>query len=303
MLAEMAPPSSLEIAILRTIAYADVFDYPLTAAEIHRYLAQLPSSLEAVRSALESSTLVPRRLSRCDEFFCLPGREHTVETRLRRAQAAARMWPRALRYGRIIAQLPFVRMVAVTGALAMDNVEPGDDIDYFIVTAPGRLWFSRAMVVALVKMAALLGDRLCPNYLLSERVLILTPRNFFVAHEIAQMVPLAGMEVYRRLRRANAWTSRFLPNAEGAPVRASPLSPSSGWGRLVLESVLSVSFVDRLERWEMQRKIRKLSRKHPYPSEVVFSADCCKGHFDSHGRQILAAFARRLKELEGDIAS
>jgi hypothetical protein len=39
---------------------------------------------------------------------------------------ASRMWPQAARYAQAIARLPFVRLVALTGALTMDNVDPGD---------------------------------------------------------------------------------------------------------------------------------------------------------------------------------
>jgi len=62
-----------------------------------------------------------------------------VQTRRGWRQAAAGIWPKAVGYGQAIARLPFVQMVAVTGALAMDNADAGDDLDYFIVTESDRL--------------------------------------------------------------------------------------------------------------------------------------------------------------------
>jgi hypothetical protein len=65
---------------------------------------------------------------------------------------------------------------------------------------------------------------------------------------------------------------------------------------------------ERLERWEMDRKVRKLNghmngAASPVPQperngEVAFSPDRCKGHFDQHGWRTLAAFSERLRAVE-----
>src|SRR5438067_2258548 len=108
---------AIEHAIVQTVAYADIFDYPLTADEIQRYLIGSRASRPGVRNALSSGALVPGQLSRSGRYFSLVGRDQTVETRRARATIAGGYWRRALRYGHLIGNLPFVRMVAVTGAL------------------------------------------------------------------------------------------------------------------------------------------------------------------------------------------
>src|SRR5438045_471752 len=105
--------AALERAILQTVAYADVFDYPLTADEIHRYLVGVSASRGAVRALLNSGNL-PGALSRSGRYFSLGGRESAFETRKARAANAPDYWRRAVRYGRSMSNLPFVHMVAVT---------------------------------------------------------------------------------------------------------------------------------------------------------------------------------------------
>jgi hypothetical protein len=288
---------SLERAIVQTVAYADVFDYPLTADEVHRYLIGLPASRGTVRGVLSNGHLVPALLSREGRYFTLAGREAAVEIRRGRASISTDLWRRALRYGRALGNLPFVRMVAVTGALAMDNVADGD-IDYLIVTEPGRLWLCRAFVVGVVKMAARRGVTLCPNYFLSERALVLEQRNLFTAHEVAQMVPVVGHGLYERLRQLNRWTDSFLPNAGGSPRRFATAEPRLRRTRGLMELVLRSPLVGGVERWEMTRKVKKLSQRSAEHVEAAFDVDWCKGHFGDYGQSTLARFAERMRVLE-----
>jgi hypothetical protein len=113
-------------SVFHTLAYADVFDYPLTKPEVYRYLTSEEGTMEEVTRALSEDSL----FTQTGEYFTLRGREGIVETRQRRAKIAARHWQKAIRYGQIIASLPFVKMVAITGSLAMNNTEEGKDIDY-----------------------------------------------------------------------------------------------------------------------------------------------------------------------------
>src|SRR5438552_3315191 len=97
---------AVERAAIRAIAYADVFDYALDAAEIRRYLHGIAATSAATTSALERAIAPGGSLGYHDGFYTLRGREHLVHERRRRAAHAQRMWPVALWYGRLIAKLP-----------------------------------------------------------------------------------------------------------------------------------------------------------------------------------------------------
>jgi hypothetical protein len=285
----------LERAVVQTVAYADIFDYPLTADQIHRYLIGVQVGRGTIRGLL--SNQLPKGISREGRYFTLAGREAAIQTRKRRLAEAVEFWRQAVHYGRRISQLPFVRMVGVTGALAMDNNADGD-IDYLIITEPGRLWLCRALIVALVKVAALHGTELCPNYFLSERALELEERNLFTAHEVTQMVPLSGVAIYQQLRDLNRWTDRFLPNATGAPRRLAATEPAARRTRRLLEGTLRSRVCGPLERWEMNRKVRKLGNRGNGHAEAAFGPDWCKGHFGDHGQATLSRYAERLRALD-----
>ncbi|MFQ5433831.1 MAG: hypothetical protein ACE5FD_03055 [Anaerolineae bacterium] len=278
----------LAAAIVRTVAYSDVFNYPLTAVQIHRYLEGLAAPLADVERVLAHGRLLPQNLSRRGNFFMLAGREEIAAVRQEREIISHWLWPRAARYGRLIALLPFVRMAAVTGSLTMNNADAEADTDYLIVTKKGRVWLTRALIILVVRLARRGGIDLCPNYILAENALAFSDRNLYVAHEVAQMVPLSGMDVYWRLRRVNEWTAAFLPNAAG-PSRKIPQAYPGFWQKAA-ELPLRTAVGGWLERWEMERKIRNFNAQETAVSETSFSPDYCKGHFEAYNRPTMSAY-------------
>jgi len=287
--------SDIKSAILSTIAYSDVFDCPLTIRELCRYLIAYQTGESSLQKVLKNGGLIPRTLSTDGKYLALAGREEIFALRRKRAMEAATLWPRSLRYGKLIAQLPFIRMVAVTGALASDNVDLGSDLDYLIVTAPGWLWLCRAMILALDRIAV--GVSLCPNFLLTENSLALQDRDLFAAQEMARMVPISGFHVYLKMRAQNRWTDNFLPNARGAPRNFGEPPPINRSLQKFGETLLGNRAARRLETWEMRRKIEKFSRQEKMNGETCFSADYCKGHFDGHKQRTMQAFHGRIENL------
>ena len=290
--------SPLERACVETVAYADVFDCALTQPELHRYLVGVEADRAAVRTALASDRVAGGFLHQTGAYVTLAGREQLVERRRACAEHGARLWPQAARYGALLARLPFVRLVAVSGALAVDNAGVNGDIDYFIVTEPDRLWLCRGLVIGVVRWAARRGITLCPNYFLSERALALDPPNLFMAHEVTQMVPVGHTAVYCRFRRLNRWTDRFLPNAAGAPrLCEAPSDARPRWSRTA-EWAGRTSWGGRVERWEQTRKIGRFSRRARGHDEARFSAEWCKGHFGGYGERVRLGLRDRLRALE-----
>lgn len=290
---------ALAEAVLQAVHYADIFDYPLRVDEIHRALTASSPRLRHTRAAM-AALLQQGELACGRGFYHLPGRENLVAIRQRRASIAVALWREAPRYGRLIAALPFVRMVAVTGALAVENTEPDDDIDLLIVTTPGRLWLCRLLVILVVLCARWRGRTLCPNYLLTTSALALREQSLFTARELLQMVPLFGPEVYEQMLSQNRWIQRFQPQARPRHRAANiRLRRAAASAKAAAEWLLRQRLFDRLERWEMARKVDKFERlAADRGGSVRFGADECKGHFEGHDQRILAEWRWRLGQLD-----
>lgn len=289
----------IEDAVLATVAYSDVFDMPISIDRLHRFLVGAKATKAEVSAAVDD-LVAQERLGRRDDLAYLDGRSEVLAVHDERAVRAEVMWDEAQRWARWLARLPGIRMVAVTGGLAVDSVAPHDDIDYFIITRPGRLWLTRLLVLVVARVAARDGSELCPNYMVTERAVDMDDRALYVARELAQMVPVVSASRCTDLRRRNDWLLDYLPNAsiEGDSTHEVDVRP--GLITRLAELVFVSPLFAPLERWERRRKITKLmtvaSRRPEVgrPDESSFSADVCKGHMLGNAAGIDVAWRSRL---------
>ena len=281
-------------AILQTLLYSDVFDFPLTAQEAHRFLHGKLATYDEVVQALNEDP----RCSKRENYFTLIGRGELVDIRKQRESRSKELMPFALKYGRILGSLPFVRMVALTGSLAVMNVSMDPDFDYLLVTHPGRLWTARAFTLLFGRLTRLLGHTICPNLILTENSLAWHQHDLYSARELCQMIPISGKDVYRELMKANGWVQEFLPNAftelYGEPNVQERVSVLQKTPELLLRGKLGNYF----EQWEMNRKIARFSKQEGFGEETVFNAELCQGNFDHHRKWTQKKLEQRLSNFE-----
>lgn len=97
--------SELNSAVVKTLTYSDIFDHPLRLTELHRYLT-IPAGLEALTESLQQNADVETK----DGFYFLPGRAALVDVRRQREADSLPAFNRAMKYGRFLGSLPFIRM-------------------------------------------------------------------------------------------------------------------------------------------------------------------------------------------------
>ena len=282
--------SLLERAILETLAYSDVFDYPLTLDELHRFLT-FPATVNEIQECMLSM----KDVAFANGFYFLAGRSKIVDIRKQREENSRNAFRRAMFYGRILGRLPFIRMVALTGSLAMLNLSKNRDMDYMLIAKPGRVWTARAFALLFARVTRLFGDVICPNVIISENALEWNERNLYTAREFAQMIPIRGEGTFCRLRVVNGWVEDVLPN-HVILSEAEDYFETNVVQRFI-ESFLNNKLGDLFESWEMDRKIARFQKQAGYGAETNFSVDVCQGNFDNHGSWTLKAYEERLRTL------
>lgn len=284
----MTRPNALERAVLETLAYSDIFEYPLRLEEVHRYLP-LRAELDEVHSALERVGQVDSK----NGYYFLAGHGDYVDIRAQRTNASLSAFAWALRHGRILGWLPFIRMAGLTGSLALKNLSKGADMDFMLVTQSGRLWTARAFAVTFGRMMRLLGHRICVNLLVSENALLWPQHDLYSAREMCQMIPISGIDVYLRLRAANKWTESILPNA----TQSCEVLETSQDSINLLEFLLRGKLGDRFEQWCMEFQLRHILRRGA-SDETNFTADVCQGNFHNHRKWTHEVFQEKLMALD-----
>src|SRR5690606_27837149 len=159
---------TLEQSILQTLLYFELFQYPLRSEEIFKFLRTNSITPHDLDRALEGLTRVGR-IYRYGDLFGLTPDEGPAQRRLRGNNMAQRMSDFAHRRGRFLGSLPFVRAVMASGSFSKGYMDENSDLDFFIVTAPRRLWIAR-MLIALYKRIVQLNRHkyCCCNYFVTE---------------------------------------------------------------------------------------------------------------------------------------
>jgi predicted nucleotidyltransferase len=197
-----------------SVYYHNLFDYPLNFQDLIKWKAN-----ETQIARFEGSVI------RKSGYFYQEGREGLIYKRLLRKRVSAKKMTIARRAAKTLSLIPTVRMVAVTGSLAMQNSSPESDIDLLVITGKGSLWTTRLISYLMLKLVGASvrkphdkneKDKLCLNMWLDESDTLCNKndRNLYTAHEIAQIVPLINKQgTYEKLLQNNKWILDFWPNS------------------------------------------------------------------------------------------
>lgn len=253
-------------AVVKTLLYHDIFDYPLTEEEVWKFLISEKSIKRKVfdKEIDTINTIVYKKKG----YLHMEEKSFTVEKRLIHKEESRKKLKLASRIAHNLSKIPTVLLIGISGNLAMMNAEKNDDIDFFVISSRGTAWITRFMLILYLKLLGkhrkkgdkIVKNKFCLNMIIDESALKIPKnlRNLYTAHEIVQLSPIIQKrKIYQKFLSQNSWIEGYLPNAiresgsQGArDLRVSQLSSLASY-------LLSFPIVESMARFIQKVLIRR----------------------------------------------
>lgn len=289
--------------VLRTLLYFDIFNYPLNADEVYRFLGiggiDKPTADSCLASLKERNVIY-----QFGELFSMKDDKALIERRVKGNSEVEKYLMLAHKKANFISKFPFVRAVLASGSLSKGYMDEKSDIDFFIITAPNRLWIARTLLV-LYKRIFLFNSHkyFCVNYFVDEDHLEIEEKNLFTATELATVLPLCGSKQYEKLHTANTWLRDYYPNFR---LRSTANVPVSGLSfvKQQLERTINTFCGNALEKFCQQTTLARWKRLYEksYSAtdfRVAFKSKsyASKNHPSNFQRTIMEAYEEKLRSF------
>ncbi|TAN01833.1 MAG: hypothetical protein EPN39_01155 [Chitinophagaceae bacterium] len=287
------------------MAYFDMFNYPLSEREIRLFLPGDASGVAITRPLQQ--LVLKGRIFYIDKFYSLHDDPLLAKKRSIGNQRAETDLYAAYRISKFLFKFPFVRGISISGSLSKGFADRHSDIDYFIITAQGKLWIARTLLHLFKKLSYLYGaqHRYCMNYFLDEQALEIEEKNLFTAVETVTLLPMCGNGAQKEFFASNTWVQHYLPNCRFA----SDDSYYTG-GSLKIKKGIEALFNNRIGdqldsffmkitagRWDKKERKHELNTKGNRMG-IICKKHCCKPNPAYFQVEILRKYHERISELK-----
>ena len=301
-------------AVLATLAYYDVLDFPLTAEEVFQYLVRLPDHTIAREELTLSETqktldqlLLEKVVGREGEYYFLDEREHLVPFRLKKAKISARKLRHARRISWWLRFFPHIEAIFASGSLGLGNCDELSDLDVLVVAKHGRIWLARFFITVWLSCWSLrrqpwhklAPDKICLNHYITDQSLAIPFHNLYNAQTYIHFQPLLvrDQRIVSRFYEANPWLGDYLYH--GAPQSYDIMIYHKNWLAGFFEWLLNNPCGAWLERQTRQYQIKRIEQnpltRHP-TGHVIYDDDQLSFHPASPETAVMQKYQARLTQ-------
>ena len=288
----------LSAAIIKKIAFFDLFNYPLTAYEIRK---ELNSEIEQEKiiKILSQEIVLPiaiRKIEGKNGFYFLVGREQILSDRQKRYNYSYRKIKIARRFARVFSFCPFVQAIALANSIGGHNLRDESDIDFFIITSARRIWLSRLYCAGLAKILNRRPtennkkDKLCLSFYVSEDRLDLSDLKlkgedpYFDCWRRSLVLLYNRNEAYKNFLSANFGSGDKYANAK-------------------ISKFLFFTFLEKIaKKWQLAVMSPLLRAKMNDSDGVVINDKILKLYTHDRRREYAEKYGNKIREIFKEIA-
>jgi hypothetical protein len=291
--------SLLQQQVFEVLAYFDVFKHPLAQHEIQRIIGADNDTLLLLLNDLCLRKVIFVHA----QFYSMDADIETLVHKRTLAEKLAKEYlPKLEKYQKIIASFPFVRGIAVSGSLSKGVMHENGDIDFFIITQPGRLWICRSLLVAYKKFRLLNSRKyFCLNYFVDTNNLEIRDKNIFTFMELFHLMPVfSEHNTLGDFFKANAWMEYYFPAFR---VPALDASQASNARKNRTEKLLAGRWGDMLEHLAHRLTLKRWRKKFAHFNSEKFeltmrsTIGVSKHHPRDFQSRVLLVYADKLDQL------
>jgi len=257
------------LKLLKPLLYFSLFRYPLTEEEIFDF-SEIKSK-DQVKNELDR-LVEDKVIFNIDGFYLCENDKSLIKRRLAGNKMAEDINTKADKVSKFISKFPYVEGVGISGSLSKGYYDEDGDIDFFIITAPNRLWIARTFLILYKKLFLLNSKKyFCVNYFISANSLEIDEKNRFTATELVTLMPMYGNGSFHEFYKQNTWVHSFLPNksiSEGLVKMNSVEKPSF---TRITENILDTKLGEKLDQLFLKITYKKWKMKFSDLEERQFN--------------------------------
>lgn len=321
--------TTLDKAVLATIVFYDVLDFPLDLINLEKCLispkrinSRFKGDINIEKIILSLAVLQEENfIEEKNGFYFLRARQGLYDLYIYKRKLADLKWKKARKAIRWLALVPYLRIIFGSGSLAMNNTDEKSDLDVLVITKAGRIWTARFLITALLSLLkvrrtrydTVAPDKICLNHYITDKSLKIPFESLYNAQTYRHLVPVLEirnklfgiLDLTEEFFEANEWAKKYLFNWPLSKLdldsfkRVGPnsfLVRLSGWLEKILDTQLGDIVEKILKNIQLKRIKPGIEARKP-GSRITADDTQLEFHPDSPEFGIIMAYNQKLKDL------
>lgn len=258
--------NEIKKAIWKTVAFFDIFDFPLSEFELWQFLP-IKCDFAELSSILEKT----EKLEKKRGFYFLPGRDEIIRIRQRRYNYADAKFKKTLKVIGLFRLIPWIKMIAIGNIIGPHNLKNESDVDFFIISEKNRIWASRFLCVLIAELFGLrpkkdnFKNKICLSFFVDEDNQSLEKFHLknldfdiYFIYWLANLSPVFERGgAYQGLLAKNLWLRDRLPNWQ--PVNLTDLRKLSALNKRHVKFINF--FYDKFEKFTKLLSLKMMNKE------------------------------------------